>query len=82
MDVETLIKQQVIEVAQNVERQIDSELEKLENMGADDIEKLRVDRLKQLKEEQRKRQEYLAAVSRHVHSNFISIFICPVASYQ
>ncbi|KAJ1526974.1 hypothetical protein ONE63_008519 [Megalurothrips usitatus] len=57
--IENLIKSQVMEVARNVEQHLDSELEKLENMDADDMERLRGDRLKQLKDQARKRQEWL-----------------------
>ena len=62
-DIENLIKSQVLEAARNVEQHLDSELEKLENMDADDIERLRGDRMKQLKEQARKRQEWLTMVS-------------------
>lgn len=61
-DIENLIKSQVIEVARNVEQHLDAELDKLENMDVDDMERLRGDRLKQLKEQAKKRQEWLAMV--------------------
>lgn len=64
-DIENLIKSQVIEVARNVEQHLDAELEKLENMDVDDMERLRGDRMKQLKEKSRKRQEWLAMVKHH-----------------
>lgn len=60
VDIENLIKSQVLEAARNVEQHLDSELERLENMDADDMERIRGDRLKQLKEQARKRQEWLA----------------------
>lgn len=59
-DIENLIKSQVLEVARNVEQHLDNELEKLESMDVDDMERIRVDRMKQLKEQARKRQEWLA----------------------
>lgn len=61
-DIENLIKSQVLEVARNVEQHLDSELEKLESMDADDMERLRVNRMRLLKEQARKRQEFLAMV--------------------
>lgn len=61
-DIENLIKSQVIEVARNVEQHLDAELDKLESMDVDDMERLRGDRLKQLKEQAKKRQEWLAMV--------------------
>lgn len=61
-DIENLIKSQVLEVARNVEQHLDSELEKLESMDADDMERLRVNRMRLLKDQARKRQEFLAMV--------------------
>lgn len=57
---ETVIQQKVIEVANQVEKQLDAELEKLDNLDINDFEKLRETRLKQLKKLQQQKQNWLS----------------------
>lgn len=57
---ETILQQKVIEVASHVERQLDEEIERLENLDIDDIEKLRENRLKQMKKNQQQKQIWLS----------------------
>ncbi|XP_015609327.1 thioredoxin domain-containing protein 9 [Cephus cinctus] len=57
---DTLIQQKVIEVANQVEKQLDAELEKLDNLDIDDIEKLREKRLRDMKKLQQQKQTWLS----------------------
>lgn len=59
---ESIIQNQVMEVAQRVEQQLDAELDRLDNMDADDLETLREKRLKEMKKNQNQRQTWLAMV--------------------
>lgn len=59
---ESIIQNQVMQVAQRVEQQLDAELERLENMDADDLETLREKRLKEMKKNQQQRQTWLSLV--------------------
>ncbi|KAI4481559.1 hypothetical protein M0802_013941 [Mischocyttarus mexicanus] len=56
---ETIIQQKVIEVTNNVEKQLDAELERLDNLDINDIDKLRENRLQELKKLQKQKQEWL-----------------------
>lgn len=60
---EALIQQKVLEVANQVEKQLDAELEQLEKLDSDDLEKLREKRLKELKQIHHQKQTWIAAVS-------------------
>jgi hypothetical protein len=55
----------LLQAAQVIEDQIDERLQKLDNMDDDELEKLRERRVQQLKRDQIKRQEYLAAGHGH-----------------
>ncbi|KAL2715344.1 thioredoxin domain-containing protein 9 [Vespula squamosa] len=57
---ETIIQQKVIEVANTVEKQLDAELERLDNLDINDIEKLRENRLQELKKLQKQKQDWLS----------------------
>ncbi len=46
----------LIEAAKVVEQQLDSEINRLENMGEDDLEIIRQKRLKQMKKQQQQKQ--------------------------
>lgn len=59
---ETIIQQKVIEVANTVEKQLDAELERLDNLDINDIEKLRENRLQELKKLQKQKQDWLSLV--------------------
>ncbi|XP_077302756.1 phosducin-like protein 3 [Arctopsyche grandis] len=52
--------EQVIQnIAQNVERQVDAELDKLNQLGTDDLDKLRENRLAEMKKRAQLKQEWL-----------------------
>ncbi|XP_014215322.1 thioredoxin domain-containing protein 9 isoform X2 [Copidosoma floridanum] len=55
-----LIQQKVVEIASEVEKQLDSEIEKLDNLNIDDIEKLREQRLKEMKKMQQQKRTWLS----------------------
>ncbi|XP_076243399.1 phosducin-like protein 3 [Calliopsis andreniformis] len=57
---EAVLQQKVIEATQCVEKQLDAELEKLDNLDISDFEKLREARLKKLKLLQQKQQNWLS----------------------
>lgn len=59
---ESLIQQKVLEVANQVERQLDAELDQLENLDVDDFEKLREKRLNDIKKIHQQKQNWIAAV--------------------
>ncbi|XP_058789486.1 thioredoxin domain-containing protein 9 [Phymastichus coffea] len=55
-----VIQQKVAEIASHVEKQLDAEIEKLDNLNIDDIEKLREHRLKEMKKMQQQKQIWLS----------------------
>lgn len=59
---ETVLQQKVIEVANHVEQQLDAELEKLDNLDINDYEKIRANRLNELKRMQKQKQDWLVSV--------------------
>lgn len=71
--VQNLIQQQVLKAAQIIEERLDEEIKQLDELKSDDIETLRERRLMQLKNQARKRQEYLAKVS--YHHNWVYIHL-------
>lgn len=56
---EHLLQGQLITAAQQLERQLDSELNRLETLDTDDIQALRDQRLKELKKHAQQKQEWL-----------------------
>ncbi|XP_032675129.1 thioredoxin domain-containing protein 9 [Odontomachus brunneus] len=58
---ETILQQKVIEVASHVEQQLDAELEKLDNLDISDYEKIRANRLNELKRMQKQKQDWLVS---------------------
>uniref|UniRef100_A0A1B6C4Z9 Thioredoxin domain-containing protein 9 n=1 Tax=Clastoptera arizonana TaxID=38151 RepID=A0A1B6C4Z9_9HEMI len=58
--VEDVLANQILRVAENVEKKIDEEIQKLEELDSDGIEKLRQDRLEQLKKEAKQKQLWLS----------------------
>lgn len=56
---ETVLQQKIIEATHCVEKQLDAELEKLDNLDISDFEKLREQRLKKLKLLQQQKQNWL-----------------------
>lgn len=59
---EQIIQQKVAEVASKVEQHLDAEIEKLDNLNIDDIEKLREQRLQAMKNLHKKKQLWLSMV--------------------
>ena len=59
---EQLIQSQLVTAALQLERQLDSEIDKLDNLGTEDIEELREHRLKEMKKLAEKKQEWKANV--------------------
>lgn len=53
---EQVLGNQLLQVAQKVEEQLDSEINKLDSMNDDDIEKLRENRLKAMRKAQAQKQ--------------------------
>ncbi|CAH0390664.1 unnamed protein product [Bemisia tabaci] len=58
--VENVLQQHVLQVASAVEEQLDAEIQQLDELDSDGIEKLREQRLKQMRNEAKARQEWLA----------------------
>jgi hypothetical protein len=56
------VEQSLLMVAQTVEHQLDTELERLENLNSDDLENLREQRLKEMKKQALQQQEWLLLV--------------------
>jgi len=52
------MEQSLLKVAQTVEHQLDSELDRLENLNSDDLEKLREQRLKEMKKQALQQQDW------------------------
>lgn len=52
------VQQSLLEAAHTVEHQLDTELERLENLNSDDLEKLREQRLKEMKRRALQQQEW------------------------
>lgn len=57
---QAVVEQALLNVAKQVEQQIDAELHKLENLQDDDIEALRQRRIQELRRQQEKSREWLA----------------------
>ncbi|XP_035897970.1 thioredoxin domain-containing protein 9 [Anopheles stephensi] len=55
---EQLIQNQMISAAVQLEKHLDSELDRLENLNTDDLDKLREQRIQQLKKQAQQRQEW------------------------
>lgn len=58
---EQLIQNQVITAALQLEKQLDQEIGRLDNLGIDDLEQIRENRLKELKKLAQQKQEWKAA---------------------
>ncbi|CAF1135613.1 unnamed protein product [Rotaria sordida] len=57
---EQVFEQKLMQAAQAVEEQVDAELNRLEKLTEEDVEKFRAQRLESMKQEHKKRQEWLA----------------------
>jgi len=58
--VEKVLQDQVLRVAETVEQQLDAEIQKLDELDTDGIEKLREERLDQLKKQVKQKQHFLS----------------------
>ncbi|EZA50151.1 hypothetical protein DMN91_001607 [Ooceraea biroi] len=67
---EAVFQQKLIEVANHVEQQLDTELEKLDNLDISDYEKIRANRLNELKQMQKQKQNWLASG----HGEYLEIY--------
>jgi hypothetical protein len=67
------VEQSLLKVAQTVEHQLDAELERLENFNSDDLEKLREQRLKEMKKQALQQQEWRILVR---HSYQLCAALC------
>lgn len=59
---DTVIQEQVLRVAQQFEHQIDAEIQRLDELDSDGIEKLRQERLEELKKQAKQKQHWLSIV--------------------
>lgn len=55
---EQVLQSSLISAAVQLERQLDSELTRLDSLGGEDLEKLREQRIKELKKQASQRQEW------------------------
>ena len=58
-----LMEQQLIAATQIIEKQLDSEIEKLDNLDSEDLDAIRRERLAAMKKRQQKKQEWITNVS-------------------
>jgi len=54
-----IIQNQIISAAIQLEQQLDSEIDRIDNLGIDDLDKIRENRLKELKKQAQQKQEWL-----------------------
>lgn len=54
------VEQQLIAATQIIERQLDSEIERLDNLDSEDLDAIRRERLNAMKKRQQKKQEWIA----------------------
>lgn len=55
-----ILENQLMTAAQHIEQQLDQQLDRLENLGTDDLQMIREQRIKEMKELNKKKQEWLA----------------------
>jgi hypothetical protein len=60
---ENLIQNQLVTAAVQLEKQLDNEIQRLDNLGIDDLEQIRENRLKELKKLAVQKQEWKNNVS-------------------
>lgn len=65
---EQIIQSQLVSAALQLERQLDSEISRLDNLGGDDIEAIREQRLKDMKKQQVLKQEWRNNVRKYSES--------------
>lgn len=57
-----VVEQQLVAATQIIERQLDAEIERLDNLDAEDLDAIRRDRLAAMKKRQQKKQDWIANV--------------------
>lgn len=57
-----VIQNQLISAAGHIEKQLDNEIDKLDSIGGDDLQKLRENRLKELKQQVEQKNLWLSNV--------------------
>ncbi|XP_063606045.1 thioredoxin domain-containing protein 9-like [Penaeus indicus] len=55
-----VVEQQLVAATQIIERQLDAEIERLDNLDAEDLDAIRRDRLAAMKKRQQKKQDWIA----------------------
>ena len=60
---DSVIEKQLMQASQVIEKTLDAEIDRLDNLDADDLELIRRERLAALKKRSEKKQEWVAAVS-------------------
>ncbi|XP_055906965.1 thioredoxin domain-containing protein 9 [Eupeodes corollae] len=55
-----ILENQLMNAAQHIEQQLDQQLDRLESLGTDDLQMIREQRIKEMKEQTKKKQEWLA----------------------
>lgn len=58
-----MVEKQLVAATQIIEKQLDAEIERLDNLDSDDLDAIRRDRLAAMKKRQEKKQEWIANVS-------------------
>lgn len=58
-----MVEKQLVAATQIIEKQLDAEIERLDNLDSDDLDAIRRDRLAAMKKRQEKKQEWIANAS-------------------
>lgn len=70
------LENQLLTAAQMIERQLDQQLDQLDNVDSDDLKSIREQRLKEMKDLNCKKQEWLKNVGvLAININFYTIFM-------
>lgn len=76
-----LVEQQLVAATQIIEKQLDAEIERLDNLDSEDLDSIRRDRLAAMKKRQQKKQDWIANVRNFVLYLFqLSIIGCVIDS--
>lgn len=58
-----MVEKQLVAATQIIEKQLDAEIERLDNLDSEDLDAIRRDRLAAMKKRQEKKQEWISNVS-------------------
>lgn len=76
-----LVEQQLVAATQIIEKQLDAEIERLDNLDSEDLDSIRRDRLAAMKKRQQKKQDWIANVRNFVLYLFqLFIIACVIDS--